>query len=84
MKGSKPILSAFALGITLSLIACSSESKKSATPALFNSKVEAEAAAKDFNCSGAHKMGDKWMPCKSHKAHDEHKKHGSHVHHHNH
>ena len=48
---------------------CSVNSQKSATPALFETKAEAEKAAKDFNCTGAHKMGDKWMPCKSHSDH---------------
>jgi len=34
--------------------------------AMFKTKAEAEAAAKKFNCKGAHKMGDLWMPCASH------------------
>ena len=38
-------------------------------------------AAKAFNCTGAHQMGDKWMPCKSHDAHEEIEKHGGHHHH---
>ena len=62
---------------------CSSESAKNKMPALFDTKREAEKAAKNFNCTGAHQMGNKWMPCKSHKAHKEHKK-GGHGHHHNH
>ncbi len=41
-------------------------------PAFFDTKVEAEQAAKNFNCKGAHEMGGKWMPCNSHKAHEEH------------
>ncbi|MCT0217452.1 DUF3721 domain-containing protein [Synechococcus sp. CS-1329] len=34
--------------------------------AIFNTRAEAEAAAKAFNCQGAHKMGQQWMPCASH------------------
>ena len=33
---------------------------------IFNTQAEAEAAAPGFNCSGAHKMGNQWMPCSSH------------------
>lgn len=37
-----------------------------AQKAVFATKAEAEAAAKKFHCTGAHKMGDQWMPCASH------------------
>ena len=33
---------------------------------LFNTKEEAEKAAAEYGCVGAHNMGDKWMPCKMH------------------
>ena len=33
---------------------------------LFNTKKEAEKAAIKIGCVGAHKMGEKWMPCKMH------------------
>ena len=33
---------------------------------LFNTKEEAEKAASKYECIGAHKMGNKWMPCKVH------------------
>ena len=33
---------------------------------LFNTKEEAEKAASQRGCVGAHKMGSKWMPCKVH------------------
>ncbi len=33
---------------------------------LFNTKEEAEKAASNYGCTGAHKMGKKWMPCKTH------------------
>jgi len=33
-------------------------------PAMYATKEEAEAAAeKHFNCTGAHQMGNQWMPC---------------------
>tara|TARA_Y100001968_G_C19238732_1_gene658307 strand:- start:289 stop:507 length:219 start_codon:yes stop_codon:yes gene_type:complete len=66
------------------LMGCSSHSNQDATPALFDTKAEAEKAAKDFNCTGAHRMGKKWMPCKSHDDHQENKKGSSHGHHHHH
>ena len=65
-------------------IGCSTDSSKNKMPAIFNTKAEAEQAAKNFNCTGAHKMGDKWMPCKSHDAHQEgekHQKYGDSSHH---
>ncbi len=62
-----------ALALTSALLmGCSAESNKGGTPALFNTKAEAEKAAKNFNCKGAHKMGDKWMPCKDHKNNGHH------------
>ena len=33
---------------------------------LFNTKEDAEKAASNFGCIGAHKMGSKWMACKMH------------------
>ena len=59
------------------------DSPNNKIPALFDTKAEAEKAAKDFTCKGAHKMGDKWMPCKTHKAHQQNKKQGGqgHPHH---
>tara|TARA_Y100001968_G_scaffold240246_1_gene223768 strand:+ start:710 stop:904 length:195 start_codon:yes stop_codon:yes gene_type:complete len=61
---------------------CSPSSPQSGTPALFNTKIEAEKAAKDFNCTGAHQMEDKWMPCKSHEDYPKSKKPVIHGHHH--
>ena len=43
-----------------------SESNSQQRSLLFNTKEEAENMAKKLNCNGAHKMGDKWMPCNSH------------------
>lgn len=43
------------------------QANPSAVPALYATKAEAEAAAKQhFNCTGAHPMGQQWMPCASH------------------
>ena len=47
-----------------SLINSESNSKKRSL--LFNTRAEAENMGKILNCEGAHKMGDKWMPCNSH------------------
>ena len=33
-------------------------------PSLFKTKEEAVKAASEYGCEGAHKMGEKWMPCK--------------------
>ena len=33
-------------------------------PSLFNTKEDAEKYAPKYGCTGAHKMGEKWMPCK--------------------
>ena len=35
-------------------------------PPLFKTKGQAEKAAAKYGCVGAHKMGEKWMPCKMH------------------
>ena len=53
-------------------------------PALFKTKREAIKAAKDYGCSGAHKMGEQWMPCKKHGDHKKQESHSGHGHHHNH
>jgi len=33
---------------------------------LFKTKREAEESSKNFNCKGAHRMGEFWMPCDKH------------------
>ena len=63
---------------------CSDNSQTNGTAALFETKAEAEKVAKDFNCTGAHKMGDKWMPCERHTDHEEAGKHDGHKDHHHH
>ncbi len=40
--------------------------KESMMPSLFKTKEEAEKEASKYGCVGAHKMGEKWMPCKMH------------------
>ena len=81
----KIILTRTIIFVSFLLIGCSDNSQTGGKPALFETKAEAEKAAKDFNCTGAHKMGDKWMPCKSHADHEEagnHEFHNEHHHHH--
>ena len=41
--------------------------KESKMPGLFKTKAEAEKAATRYGCVGAHKMNEKWMPCKMHQ-----------------
>ena len=36
--------------------------------AVFPTQAEAEAAAPEFGCSGAHQMGEMWMVCAKHGA----------------
>jgi hypothetical protein len=57
-------LGAVAVSLALSP-AC--QASPAAVPAVYATKAEAEAAAKrHFHCSGAHKMGNQWMPCADH------------------
>ncbi len=67
-----PLSLGLLLFISFPLISCSPKSQNSRIPALFESKAAAERAAKDFNCQGAHKMGNKWMPCEKHSDHHQH------------
>ncbi len=76
------LLLSFSIGVLL--VGCSPEPANNKMPALFDTKLEAEQAAENFNCSGAHKMGNKWMPCNSHDFHEEFKKNSDHEHHHHH
>ena len=78
----KVLTTSFLMTFSVLLMGCSSHSNQKTTPALFETKAEAEKAAEKFNCKGAHKMGDKWMPCDSHEEHQENKKGSSHGHHH--
>ncbi len=51
---------------TGTLLSGDSTSTAQGMKSIFSTKAEAEAAAPGFNCSGAHKMGNQWMPCSSH------------------
>ena len=44
----------------------SNSNKENMMSDLFKTKEEAEQAASKYGCIGAHKMGNKWMPCKMH------------------
>ena len=80
----KNILNYSFLFIFLLLVGCKLKDSEDKIPSIFNTKIEAEQAAKNFNCTGAHKMGNKWMPCKSHKNHESYnKKSKSHKDNHN-
>ena len=57
------------------LAGCSPQSKREGIHVLFDTKAEAEEAAKSFNCTGAHQMGKKWMPCEKHSSHSNHHNH---------
>ena len=80
----KPILPTIIIFMPFLLLGCTNNSLTIETPALFKTKVEAEKAAKNFNCTGAHKMGKKWMPCESHETRYETEKDQSHTGHHHH
>ena len=84
MNNLRSIFTTIIVSISFALMGCSGNSQTNRTPALFDTKAEAEKAAKDFNCTGAHKMGDKWMPCKSHADHEEKGNNESHTGHHHH
>ncbi len=69
MKKKTLISFAFVVVFSASLIGCSNskgEGDMKEMQSLFETKKEAEKAAKDFGCTGAHKMGSKWMPCSNH------------------
>ncbi|QNI58848.1 uncharacterized conserved secreted protein (DUF3721) [Synechococcus sp. BIOS-U3-1] len=51
---------------TGTLVSGQSTSTAQGKQTIFNTKAEAEAAAPGFDCKGAHKMGNQWMPCSSH------------------
>ena len=51
---------------TGTLLSEKSTSTAQGMKSIFSTQAEAEAAAPDFNCSGAHKMGNQWMPCSAH------------------
>jgi hypothetical protein len=60
------------------VLACGAKASTQGVPVMYSTKAEAEAAAKKhFNCTGAHPMGQQWMPCAQHgkasgSAHNSH------------
>lgn len=59
------LFSALAFTWLPSLVSAQS-TNEGAVPALYATMAEAEKAASQFNCTGAHQMGDHWMPCAKH------------------
>ena len=47
-------------------VASGQQANSGAVPALYATRAEAEQAAARFHCTGAHQMGDQWMPCAAH------------------
>ena len=82
MNNLEFILSAIVMSLSFSLIGCSDNSQTKSNLSIYKTKLEAEKAAKNFNCIGAHRMGDKWMSCESHSAHEKNKKSRNYHHHH--
>ena len=66
---AKPIqglLGAVGLAV-LPLLGGGALANTTAVPAVYATKAEAEIAAREhFNCTGAHPMGNQWMPCSKH------------------
>lgn len=67
MRFSIPLASIFLLSLGVPMQAWAQKpSNSSAVPATYATRAEAEKAAKQFHCTGAHQMGDRWMPCQGH------------------
>jgi hypothetical protein len=64
------LLGASISGISLSFcstLGTAAQANTDGVPAMYATKAEAEAAAKQhFKCTGAHRMGEQWMPCTTH------------------
>ena len=84
MNAFRVFSSCFLMASSMFLIGVASSANQEGTPALFETKAEAEEASKKFNCKGAHQMGNKWMPCESHDGHQPNYKSLGHGHHHHH
>jgi hypothetical protein len=67
-------VAAMALGMPIGAWANPKPHQEGSAPALYATQAEAAKAAKEhFHCSGAHRMGNQWMPCSSHGAgHTQH------------
>jgi hypothetical protein len=67
MRPSLPLASVLLVAFFVPIEAFAEKpSSGSAVPATYATKAEAEKAAKQFHCTGAHQMGDRWMPCDRH------------------
>lgn len=68
LRKKASFLDAFAAHLVLALVAMAAPVfSEGAVPALYPTQAAAEKAAKlHFNCVGAHRMGDQWMPCAKH------------------
>jgi hypothetical protein len=81
LRGKPSLFDAIAANLVLAWVAMAEPVfSKGAVPALYPTQAAAEKAAKlHFNCTGAHKMGDQWMPCAKH-GQAESSQHGGHQH----
>jgi hypothetical protein len=64
-KNTFRLLGAIGLAV-LPLLGGSALANPTAVPATYATKAEAEAAASKLGCTGAHPMGNQWMPCAKH------------------
>ena len=56
-----------AIAAAAPLCGAAANASPAGVPALYATKAEAEEAArKHFHCTGAHAMGEQWMPCAKH------------------
>ena len=63
---TRVVVAALLLMGLLAAGASAQQAPSKGVPALYPTKAEAEKAAGFFHCTGAHPMGDKWMPCAKH------------------
>jgi hypothetical protein len=66
MRSSLPLAFLLFSSLMPAAVWAQKASSSSAVPATYATKAEAEKAAKKFHCTGAHQMGDRWMPCDRH------------------
>jgi hypothetical protein len=68
LRGKPSLFDAIAANLVLVLVGLAEPVfSEGGVPALYPTRAAAEKAAKlHFNCIGAHKMGDQWMPCAKH------------------
>ena len=60
-------LSLIAIAAAAPLCGAAVDASPAGVPAVYATKAEAEEAArKHFHCTGAHPMGQQWMPCQKH------------------